>query len=295
MVKWNHSQNLEYSTGDFPMRPIRSKALAILMVCVTTIGLLLTLFFLIQIWRYRQPVTDIFQSGLNQTSAILQTTGEGLGVIDQAINNVYSITLYLDDTTNAVAQTLQSTSLFIDSAGSFVGEDLINTITNTQSALDSAQASAVVIDNILTTLSQIPLIGINYRPSLPLNLALGQVSSSLDPLQGTLKSFQTNLETTQTNMEDFKTQILNLDQNIIAINKNLSSSQAVIVSYRSQVTSLQLWIDKAIISLPKWVNSISWILTIIILWLVMIQISILLQGINLLVNKQADLEVVSEH
>ena len=40
----------------------------------------------------------------------------------------------------------------MDSAGSFVGEDLINTITNTQTALNSAQASAAVIDNILSCL-----------------------------------------------------------------------------------------------------------------------------------------------
>ena len=143
------------------------------MVSVTALGLLLSLFFLIQIWRFRPPVTDFLQSGINQTSNILQTTGEGLDVIDQVIANVYSTTLYLDDTTNAIAQTVQSTSLFIDLVGAFTGDDLIDTITNTQTALQSAQASAVVIDNILTALSNVPLIGIKYNPSRPLNAALG--------------------------------------------------------------------------------------------------------------------------
>jgi hypothetical protein len=275
------------------MHPTRSKVLVILMVCVTALGLLLSLFFLIQIWRFRPPVTDFLQSGINQTSAILQTTGEGLDVIDQVITNVYSTTLYLDDTTNAIAQTVQSTSLFIDSVGAFTGEDLIGTITNTQTALQSAQASAVVIDNILTALSNVPLIGIKYNPSRPLNTALAEVSDSLDPLQATLKSFQSNLATTHTNMEEFNDQILILGQNIVAIKHNLASSRVVIGNYRTQVTSLQSWFDKAKFSLPMWVNTMAWILTIIVLWLVMIQIGILLQGISMLSSKHADLEAVN--
>ena len=276
------------------MRPAQNKIIPILIIWVTAIGLLLSIFFLIQIWRLRQPVTDKLRSAVNQTSDILQTTGDGLDLISQVIKNVYTSTLYLDDTTNALAQTIQSTSLFIDSAGSFVGEDLINTITNTQRTLDTAQASALVIDNILTTLSRVPLIGINYNPSLPLNTALGEVSKSLDPLQESLKGFQSNLGSTRTDMQEFKDQLLILDQNISAINKNLASSQAVIDDYRTQVSILTSWADDARTSLPVWVKTIFWILTIIILWLVLIQVGILLQGISLLSRVQVNLEAKSD-
>ncbi|OGO12332.1 MAG: hypothetical protein A2Y53_08440 [Chloroflexi bacterium RBG_16_47_49] len=276
------------------MRPAQNKIIPILIIWVTAIGLLLSIFFLIQIWRLRQPVTDKLRSAVNQTSDILQTTGDGLDLISQVIKNVYTSTLYLDDTTNALAQTIQSTSLFIDSAGSFVGEDLINTITNTQRTLDTAQASALVIDNILTTLSRVPLIGINYNPSLPLNTALGEVSKSLDPLQESLKGFQSNLGSTRTDMQEFKDQLLILDQNISSINKNLASSQAVIDDYRTQVSILTSWADDARTSLPVWVKTIFWILTIIILWLVLIQVGILLQGISLLSRVQVNLEAKSD-
>jgi hypothetical protein len=171
------------------MSGLSKKTLAFLMVCMSALGILLSLFILFQVWRFRQPVTVKLQSNLNQFSNILQTTDEGLSVIDQVLNNVYTSTLYLGEATNALTQTIQSTNLFIDSAGTFVGEDLINTITNTQTALDSAQASAKVIDNILTAMSRIPLIGINYNPTLPLNTALGEVSTSLD-CQGRLKIFR---------------------------------------------------------------------------------------------------------
>jgi hypothetical protein len=264
------------------MSGLSKKTLAFLMICMSALGILLSLIILFQVWRFRQPVTVKLQSNLNQFSNILQTTDEGLSVIDQVLKNVYTSTLYLGEATNALTQTIQSTNLFIDSAGNFVGEDLINTITNTQTALDSAQASAKVIDNILTTMSRIPLIGINYNPTLPLNIALGEVSTSLDPLPGTLKNFQTNLETTRTNMQLLNDQISVLDKNIMTINQNLRQAQATINSYHSQVNSLVSWSEGVKTNLTTWITTITWILTIIILWLVIIQIGMLLQGIALL-------------
>jgi methyl-accepting chemotaxis protein len=268
--------------GESTMSPTLKKTIAVLMVCVTSIGILLSLFFLIQIWRNRQPVTVKLQSAFYKTSALLKTTVSGLDVIDQMVTTVYSSTIYLDDATNSLAQTVQSTNEFIDSAGSFMGEDLITTITNTQRTLESAQSSALVIDNILTALSRVPLLGLDYNPSQPLNDALGDVSKSLDPLQGTLKGFQDNLTDTQTNIQEFQDQLLKLEQNFNEINQNLASSKTTIDNYRNQVTSLHSWVDKAIISLPAWVSAMCVILTIFILLLILVQVGILLQGIYLL-------------
>jgi hypothetical protein len=273
------------------MSGVSKKALGIIMVSISAIGFLFSIFLLFQVLHYRHPVTDSLQAGLEQSSAILQTTGEGLIVIDQVVKNVYTTTLYLDDTTNALAQTMQSTSRFMDSAGVFVGEDLINTITNTQTALNSAQSSAVVIDNILSTLSKIPLIGITYNPTTPLNKALGEVSTSLDPVQVSLKNFQTNLDNTNANMQILNDQISALDLKIITINNNLLQAQTTINSYRSQVDSLKSSVERAKINLPTWITTLAWILTAIILWLLLIQIGILLQGITLLSPNHINLEL----
>jgi ABC-type transporter Mla subunit MlaD len=264
------------------MSRVSKKALGMVMVCISALGFLLSIFLLFQVWHYRQPVTHSLQAGLEQSSALLQTTGEGLTVIDQVVKNVYTTTVYLDNATSALAQTMQSTSRFMDSAGAFVGDDLINTITNTQTALNSAQSSAVVIDNILSSLSNIPLIGIKYNPPIPLNKALGEVSASLDPIQVSLKNFQTNLDETNTNMQILNDQITTLDQKIVTINNNLIQAQTTIGSYRSQVDSLESSVEHAKVTLPMKITTLAWILTAIILWLVLIQIGILLQGITLL-------------
>jgi methyl-accepting chemotaxis protein len=277
------------------MSAISRKALGVIMICISALGFLMSIFLLFQVWYYRQPAINSLQAGLQQSSAILQTTGEGLTVIDQVVKNVYTTTVYLDDATYALGETMQSTSRFMDSAGVFVGEDLINTITNTQTALDSAQSSAVVIDNILSTLSKIPLIGITYNPPTPLNKALGEVSDSLNPVQASLKNFQRNLDNTNVNMQVLSDQISTLSLKIGIINNNLIQAQTTIHSYRSQVDSLISTVERAKTSLPTWIKTLAWMLTAIILWLVLIQVGILLQGIMLLSPNQLNHELPNKN
>jgi hypothetical protein len=264
------------------MNPTLKKAIAVLMIIITAIGMLFSIFFLVLTWRIRQPATQKLQTAFEGTSAVLQTTIVGLDVIDQVVTNVYSSTIYISDATDALAKTIENTDQFVETAGSFMGNGFTTTISNTQRTLESAQSSALVIDNILTTLSRVPLIGINYNPATPLSTALGEVSSSLDPLQESLKGFQENLVSTQSNLQVFVTQLDLLKTNITEINKNLADSMVVIETYKSQVTDLKAWFDKAVLSLPAWITTFCIFITIFILLLIFVQGAIMLQGIYLL-------------
>jgi hypothetical protein len=270
------------------MNPTLKKVIAVLMIIITATGMLLSIFFIYLTWRIREPTTQKLQTAFESTSSMLQTTIVGLDVIDQVVTNVYSSTIYISDATDALAKTLENTDQFIETAGSFMGEGFNTTISNTQKTLESAQSSALVIDNILTALSKVPLIGINYNPSTPLSTALGEVSSSLDPLQESLLGFQANLVSTQSNLEVFVTQLDLLKTNITEINQNLADSMVVIESYKSQVTNIKAWFDKAILSLPSWVTTFCIIISIFILLLIFVQSAIMLQGIYML--KSPDIE-----
>ncbi len=256
------------------------------MIILAALGIVLSAFLVVQIWHYRQPVTNGLQTGLDHTSALLQTTDDGLAVINQVVSSVYTSTLYLDDATSALGKTMQGATNFMDSAGSFVGQDLMTTITNTQSALDSAEASAAVIDNVLSSISSVPFLGLNYNPQTPLNKALGNVSSSLDPVQQSLKSFQSNLDSTKADMQDLNDQITAINQKITTINSNLAQAQKTINNYRTQVNSLQRSIANAKTHLSTWITTLALILTILIIVLVMILVGLLLQGIMLLLPEK---------
>jgi tetrahydromethanopterin S-methyltransferase subunit B len=273
------------------MSPTVKKLIGVVLICITALGFLLSIFVLFQVWNYRQPVINGLQVGLDHTTTLLQTTDEGLYIIDQVVSNVYTSTLLLNDSTKALAQTMQSTTDFMDSAGQFVGQDLINTITNTQTALDSAQSSAKVIDNVLSSIASVPLLGLQYNPGTPLNTAIGNVSDSLDPVQQSLTNFQTNLDTTISNVQGLTDQVNELDSKINTINSNLSSARATIKNYRTQEASLRNTLANAKANLATWITGLATILTIIILLLIVLQIGLFLQGITLLMPEHSTTEI----
>jgi hypothetical protein len=264
------------------------KTLSVLIVFLSSLGILLSVFFLIQVWRFQQPVTDQLQIKVDQFSAILHNTNEALTIIDQLVENVYTSTNYLEDSTTALSLTLATTIQFIDSADTFIGDNLIATITNTQAALDSAQASAKVIDNILEALSRVPLIGINYSPNLPLNVALSDVSSSLDPLPEILTNFQKSIKTTHSNLQVFTGQIDALEQNITSISFNMEKAHLTISDYHTQLSSLISFTDNAKANLHNWMKFIAWVITAIILWLLITQLSILIQSVSNLIPAKTE-------
>jgi ABC-type transporter Mla subunit MlaD len=264
------------------------RTLSITTVCLSSLGVLFSVFILIQVWRFQQPLDNQLQTQLDQFSGTLHTTDDALVIIDNLVKNVYTSTIYLDDTTTALSQTLANTNQFIDSASVFIGDNLISTITNTQAALNSAQASAKVIDNILTTLSRIPLIGVDYNPELPLNVALGDVSSSLDPLPEVLINFQMSLKTTYSDLNGFVGQINALDQNITSIIQAMEQAKVTISDYHTQLSSLITLVDDAKENLHTWLNRMTWILTAIILWLFITQLTILFQGLVFLAPSSSE-------
>jgi predicted PurR-regulated permease PerM len=279
-IKPSHGLNWFNTPGGEKMSIRLRKLYAILTVLLAALGILISLFFILEVWQNRQPVTEKLQTGVDQFSSMLQTSDDGLMVIDQVVKNVYTSTIYLDAATQALSQTVGSTTQFMSTAGTIVGDNLLSTITSTQAALNSAQASARVIDNVLGTLSKLPLIGISYNPAIPLNTALGDVASSLDPLQGALKDFQTNLVGARTDLQGFTKQIVELDNNILSVQKNLDQAQLTIQQYHTQISTMRSDLANARANLPAWTNRLAWVLTLIIVWAILLQVALLLQGIT---------------
>lgn len=90
----------------------------------------------------------------------------------------------LEQTLTTTAETVESADPMLGEVSRLMKDQLPATILATQQSLATAEQSAEVIDNLLKSLSGIPLIGpsIGYQPEVPLSDALGQVADSLDGL-----------------------------------------------------------------------------------------------------------------
>jgi methyl-accepting chemotaxis protein len=257
------------------------RIIGIILMTAAIFSLLVSLFLLVQTWRLRQPLSDRLVDNLDLLYATIVTTEDSLSLVETTLANLLSTTETLQGTTVSVAQSIHDTGLLTDSFATIVGDDFPTTIENTQTAISSAQSSAVVIDNLLYGLASIPLIGIDYDPPLPLNLALGQVGDSLSSLPAALEEIQGDLQSAHTNLLQVEENVIQINQHIDTIIDNLSQAQDVIDEYQIEIRQLKIRLEKSRNAAADWALSAAWLLTLLIVWLSISQLGLLMQGLDM--------------
>ncbi|HEX7618799.1 MAG TPA: hypothetical protein VF480_08790, partial [Verrucomicrobiae bacterium] len=156
------------------------RIMGIVLIVIAAISLLVSLVGVFEIWTLRQPVVDATIAGVNLFAETLDTTSDALLVANASLQSASDTVTTVERTSLAAAQTVSTTRATLGSFSILMGKDLPTSIDATRTALKSAQSSAVVVDNVLTTISRIPLINIRYNPDVPLSVALGDVAKSMD-------------------------------------------------------------------------------------------------------------------
>ncbi len=253
----------------------------VIMVLLAVASLLLSLYCLVQVWRLRQPLTEKALSAFDLVSTTLDTTEQGLTVVEGTLDNISLNVATLESATLGMAQSVHDAGLTVDSVALLVGEDLPSAITNTQNALSSAQTSALVIDNVLTALSRVPLIGIDYAPEIPLNLALSNIAVSLSGVPGALKNIEQNMVITGDNLVTLETQVTDISQKVKLINDNLTQAKSVVDQYQEEIAQFQELATSGRQSAPTWVTTAARFLTFLLIWLGISQLGLLVQGLQM--------------
>jgi uncharacterized phage infection (PIP) family protein YhgE len=256
------------------------KIIAVLMILFSIISLAVSAFFAVKLWTSQATLSEKLVDNLTQISETLTTTDRGLVVVNETLDNISGSVGTLSDTTLTLADNVNKTSSTIDSFGSLFNEDIPTTITNTQEAIFSAQLSAAVIDGLLSGLSNVPLIGLDYNPEESLSSALGDVADSLDPLPASIKGIGDDLDSMGSSMLTLQTDIQVISEDISTISKNLEDAQGVVTQYQAQIDQLESGVSSAIEQAPNWVKFMVWAVTFLLLWLMVAQVGLLVQGIR---------------
>jgi hypothetical protein len=273
------------------MRVAVARIIGTILMVTAFFGLLFSSLAIVQTWRVKPGLESRLDSLLNLLDATINTTTEGLAIVESSLETASGNVNSLEEATQTLAQSISDSAPMVDSLIGLVGEELPETITATQISLESAQTSALLIDNMLATISQIPFLGLGrYQPEVPLNDALGQVSASLAGLPASLATIETSLETASANLVVIEQQVSAIGQDIRQINENLASARAVIDDYQATIGSLQTQVHLAQAGLPLWLNRLAWLLTFVLAWLGIMQVGLFSQGLAL-----ASLNQLSQH
>jgi hypothetical protein len=177
---------------------------------------------------------------------------------------------------------MSATRTTIGAVSILMARDLPVAIDSSRTALKSAQASAVVVDNVLAALSRVPFIDIQYNPAVPLNVALGGVAASLDNLPPTFSTIERNLNSTVENLDQVVTTLNDLPRSTQLAQRNIADTQKAVASYQGEVAALQRFIQPIRASLAAVLTTITLALTFLVFWLGVTQFQVLLKGLILL-------------
>jgi hypothetical protein len=185
---------------------ILRKILGVTVMIAGVIGLLFSLAGIFFVWKTKPNIETAMTNGLVVINNSLKTSIEVVGVTKDALSATVSSVYALKDTVAAASQAVEETKPFVEGVTDLLNTELPNTISATQSSLDSAQSSAKVLDGVMSSMSgMIQLLTFSdkslYNPDQPLYESLGEVAGSLDNLPKSFIKMGNSLSSTQDNVD----------------------------------------------------------------------------------------------
>jgi hypothetical protein len=254
-----------------------------LLVVAAVAGIIFSLVGLIGIWRYRPVVTQAVLDNLALSDRALSTTQDVLTIAGQVVQTTTTDVTSLQATSKAIALAIDGTNPMLDSLIGLTSQGLPAAVSATQTSLASAQSSALLIDNVLTALTNIPFSPVAaYRPAVPLHTALAQVSASLDGLTPSLATIRTSLADGKSNLGTVETELFNVSDTTRGMADTLANAQTVIAEYQAVTTQLKLNVEATQLAAPGWMTTTTWVLTLVLVWLLIAQLGLAAQGLDML-------------
>jgi methyl-accepting chemotaxis protein len=258
-------------------------------VVFAVIGIVFSIIGLVEVWRVKPVLSQSVSDNLALLDQTLTTTGDGLNLIGQMVQTITTDVGSLHTTTQSLAQAIHATNPMLDSLSTLSGQTLPDTISATQASLASAQGSALLIDNVLGTLTSIPFLPVTqYKPEVPLHTSLAQISTSLDEIPPSLVTIHTSLVAGKTNLGQVEVELTKISGTFQEISDNLDSAQKVVDQYKQILNQFKARIEAAQRAAPGWITGIAWGATLLLIWLLISQLGLYMQGMDLLRRRSAD-------
>jgi septation ring formation regulator EzrA len=254
-----------------------------LLIAASVAGLAISLFGVISVWRIDRSMIQEIDSTLALLDTTLQATSDGINLAQQSLDQANASLATLITTIETTGQSVHDTIPLIETLNQVATKKVPETISKTQAALTSAEASAQAIDSTLTLISSIPFLSVQpYDTQTPLAGALKEVSASLDPIAESLSSMDQSLQDSSTNLANIEKQFVQIAADLKAINKSVAEAETITAQYLKVVAALQDRVNNARNKLPATLNGLAWFITIVLIWLGLTQIGLMMQGLEMM-------------
>ncbi len=214
------------------------------------IGVLLTVAVIVALWFINTPATESAVRFLQAIEAALEMADAGL---DQADGNL-----------EAVRERLGA------AAEAFPAEELLQYINDAQSIVDAAQTTANTASSVAGFASAIPFAGPGGGGGSGSTPTLDQASATLEEISARLDAIESDIIQRQESGEggallaQAEAEVAQLQEMIQNVDRSVEEANSAVIQLQQE--------------LPGWIDTMSIVLTILLLWLGLAQFSLLAHG-----------------
>ncbi len=253
------------------------------LMSAAVIGILFSLSGFILLGVYAGRATTNALNTLDRLSNAMTVTSTGLEIAHSAVKEADTALDSLAATMEGIDTSMTESQPSLKAISDLLGTELPNTIRATQDSLDSAETSAKNIDGLLTSLSKIPFLGsLVYNPKVPLNVTIGDVSDSLGEIPQDLEDAQKGLDLTIETMDSINRELGSIAESTAQIRDSTDDTLQVIEDYQVMVGDLQKDVERMQTTLPRNLRLMTAAAVAFLIWLGLVQIGFLLQGLDLI-------------
>ena len=270
------------------IKRILALSAGISLIIAGVLGLVLSIGGLVILPRLERQVEKVVVEQLAVLDRALAATLDGLITAETSLAQAAQAVDSLEGIMVDVGLAINDTAPILDVAAELLGEQLPTTIQATQETLTSVATSAQLVDDILGVVSAIPLLGTDrYNPDVSLHQGFQDVSDGLDGIPELLLTAGEGLSTGTESLQDAEKGFAAMGQSISETMTSLESAQTVLQDYQTIVGDLQATLLSVSESLPGWLRTLRWGLSLVLIWLGIAQIGLITQGWELLGRRSA--------
>lgn len=242
------------------------------------LGIIVSILGIVFVWRQVPGTTERLVDTAIFAQRALDSTENLLVVVDSTLAEAEDNIALIADAARDVAETLEQTSTITTTVADAVGDEFTSVVDKTQTALGALESSAKLVDDTLSFISSIPLLGAKYSNKTPLYSSVVEINESLDEMPKTLQTLQDNLDSTAEAFTVLNDSVGVLADSVAEIKTSLADAGEVVNEYQVLVDEAQLKTANAIEKLPRWVRWTAIGLTVLLVWLIVIQAGLLMFG-----------------
>jgi len=202
------------------------------LIVISIFGIIFSSAGLVSTWIITIKIRGFLLDLLGLFDQMLLNTQDGLDVLDGTIETSVESVASIETSMEYLSTTLEDLSTSLSYSADLIGDDLQFTIEETQIALSSAAESAVFIDDTLSFIAAIPLIGVDYKPDVPLHTSLEQAAVSLEDIPESLEDIEQSFNTTADSLDSLNDDIGSLADVIVGLEGELDHASSIIINYQ---------------------------------------------------------------